>query len=100
MKEGLSQIFEDVVREDMALKEKVRGMNEKQLKKVVLAILNGEAIVETIQKVWGFFWRYETMFNDIKHEQFVARQFMSYYEKNHLDPEEKAMVALDIELLM
>lgn len=51
MKEGLSQIFEDVVREDMALKEKVRGMNEKQLKKVVLAILNGEAIVETIQKV-------------------------------------------------
>ena len=51
MKEGLSQIFEDVVRADMALKEKVRGMNEKQLKKVVLAILNGEAIVETIQRV-------------------------------------------------
>ena len=40
------------------------------------------------------------MLNDMKHEQFVARQFMSYYEKNHLGAEEKAMVVLDIELLM
>lgn len=40
------------------------------------------------------------MFNDIKHEQFVARQFMSYYEKNHLGPEEKAMIIQDLELLL
>ena len=51
MKEGLTQIFEAVAREDVAPKEKVRGMNEKQLKKVVLAILNGEGIVDSIQRV-------------------------------------------------
>lgn len=40
------------------------------------------------------------MFNDMQHEQFIARQFTSYYEKNHLGPEEKAMIVLDLELLM
>ena len=40
------------------------------------------------------------MFNDMKHEQFVARQFISYYEQNHLCEEEKAMIIEDIELLM
>ena len=39
------------------------------------------------------------MLNDMKHEEFVARRFMSYYEKNHLGPEEKAMIVLDLELL-
>lgn len=38
------------------------------------------------------------MFNDIKHEQFVAKNFVSYYERNHLGPEEKAMIVLDLEL--
>lgn len=40
------------------------------------------------------------MFNDMKHEQFVARQFQSYYERNHLEPEEKAMIIEDLELLL
>jgi len=40
------------------------------------------------------------MLNDRKHEQFVAKNFISYYERNHLCEEERAMIIEDIELLM
>ena len=40
------------------------------------------------------------MRNDIKHEQFIVRHFISYYERNHLEAEEKAMIVEDIELLL
>ena len=40
------------------------------------------------------------MFNDMQHEQFVAMNFVSYYERNHLGPEEKAMIIQDLELLL
>ena len=38
--------------------------------------------------------------NDAEHKQFIARQFMSYYERNNLGAEEKAMIVQDLELLM
>ena len=38
--------------------------------------------------------------NDAENKQFIARQFLSYYEKNHLEPEEKAMIITDLELLL
>lgn len=40
------------------------------------------------------------MLNDMQHEQFVAHQFLTYYEQNHLGPEEKAMIITDLELLL
>ena len=33
-------------------------------------------------------------------KNFVTRNFIQYYEKNHLGAEEKAMIIADIELLM
>ena len=33
-------------------------------------------------------------------KNFVTRNFFQYYERNHLEPEEKAMIIHDLELLM
>ena len=66
--------------------------------KILWTVRNSDDAEKTCK--YKMYWRYKTMYNDKKHEAFVARQFMSYYEKNHLDPEEKAMIGLDIELLM
>lgn len=36
----------------------------------------------------------------MRDENYVTRNFALYYERNHLEPEEKAMIVQDLELLM